>query len=285
MVVRNRVDVSRPETEDYTTYLASLLSDNDRDESSPDIQITPARTTPLRILDLCTGSGCIPLLLHHLLTPHYPKLDITAVDISPMALSLSRQNLQRNLEKGILDVAAKHQVCFQHADVFDDIKAMVGKADVIVSNPPYISEKAFRTETTRSVQRWEPRSALVPVGFGTNASDRVQSLMKNECEGNESLIADRFYQRILSLFRAGQAKVLLMEVGDKAQAWRVVAIAEELLRGIEVIVEVWRDYPGARERGDVGSGKRFDRGVFVRGVGSVRSVFIRRVTNAKKPDA
>ncbi|KAH0827387.1 S-adenosyl-L-methionine-dependent methyltransferase [Lanmaoa asiatica] len=72
--------IPRPETEDWALRLARTR--------------TPDPTRPLRVLDLCTGSGCIPLLLCHL----WPSGSIRAVgvDISPDAIRLAAENTAKS---------------------------------------------------------------------------------------------------------------------------------------------------------------------------------------------
>ncbi|KAF6241405.1 hypothetical protein HO173_000115 [Letharia columbiana] len=107
ILCRRGVLIPRPETENITTHLASLLL-------SP-----PSRPQhPLRILDLCTGTGCIPLLLHSLLAPHIPSLHLHGVDVSPAALNLAAKNLSHNITKSQLRANAREQISFAHGDIF-----------------------------------------------------------------------------------------------------------------------------------------------------------------------
>lgn len=101
---------------------------------------------PVRILDMCCGSGCIGLSLKAFL----PNSDITLADISEDALSVAQENAKA------LGLSAK----FVRADVmrgceeyFDD-----GSFDIIVSNPPYI-KSADMPRLAREVLH-EPRIAL-----------------------------------------------------------------------------------------------------------------------------
>lgn len=71
----------------------------------------------MKILDLCTGTGCIPLSLYSLLSESFPSLEFLGVDISEKALNLSRKNLEYNIAKGHLPEGAKHRVSFQKGDV------------------------------------------------------------------------------------------------------------------------------------------------------------------------
>ena len=97
-----------------------------------------------RILDIGTGSGCIPVSLAHRL----PKAEVESWDISEDALQVARRNAERN---GV-------EVLFLQKDV---LKAFPDEAryDVIVSNPPYIAEKE-KVDMEANVLDWEPSIAL-----------------------------------------------------------------------------------------------------------------------------
>lgn len=80
------------------------------------------QTTPSRILDLCTGSGCIGLAC-----AAYLDADVCLADISTDALEVARKNIALH---DMQDVA---ELC--QSDLFDNVS---GKFDLIVSNPPYV---------------------------------------------------------------------------------------------------------------------------------------------------
>ena len=121
--------IPRPETEAYTAKLAGLVKELKREE-------TAARRQKLRILDLCTGTGCISLLLHTHLRPRNTKepiakdglshsymdldLDILGVDISKTALRLAENNLLHNLEHGNLYSTAVRDISFVRANVLNE---------------------------------------------------------------------------------------------------------------------------------------------------------------------
>lgn len=100
----------------------------------------------LKILDLCTGSGCIALALKK----HLPDAEVSAVDTSEKALSYARQNAEyHHLE-----------IDFYHADVLD--KHFAGQFhdyDVIVSNPPYLTGQEM--QELQIEVRHEPAIALL----------------------------------------------------------------------------------------------------------------------------
>jgi release factor glutamine methyltransferase len=96
-------------------------------------------------MDLCTGSGCIAIVLKKA----FPSADVTAVDVSPAALEIARQNAQNN---GV-------EVRFMEADVLGGINGVTGPYGLIVSNPPYVMEKE-RAQMQRNVLDYDPSLAL-----------------------------------------------------------------------------------------------------------------------------
>lgn len=98
------------------------------------------------ILDIGTGSGCIPISLGH-----YGKFEkIMAVDISPKALGYATENAVKN----------NINIDFYESDLFTNLPAeWKGKLDAIVSNPPYIPKKDI-AELMTEIKDFEPMNAL-----------------------------------------------------------------------------------------------------------------------------
>ncbi len=101
----------------------------------------------LRILDLCTGSGCIGCALAHFL----PQSRVVLADVSADALRVARENVQRCG----LGVRA---LCVE-ADALTAPSPRLGSFDLIVCNPPYIPAGEIPT-LDASVRDFEPRLAL-----------------------------------------------------------------------------------------------------------------------------
>ena len=99
--------IPRPETEELVDWAAHFFN--------------PA--APLKILDLCTGSGCIALAL----AAQLPHACVTAVDISPRALQVARHNAER--------LKLQEKITFIESNLWENVQ---GDFDIIVSNPPYI---------------------------------------------------------------------------------------------------------------------------------------------------
>ena len=119
-----------------------------------------------RILDLCTGSGCIGLAV----ASRVRDARITLADISRDALAVAKKN-----------ITAQHQTarvkCVQ-ANALEKPAAFLGKFDMIISNPPYIDAKDME-ELDTSVKDFEPHLAL----FGGNDGlDFYRAITKNYAE-------------------------------------------------------------------------------------------------------
>ncbi len=103
----------------------------------------------IRFLDLGTGSGCIAVTL----AAERPLWKGTAVDISSGALAVAKRNAEANGVSGALE--------FLQADFTLPLPLAAGSFDLVVSNPPYISEEEY-AGLDPGVRNFEPRSALVP---------------------------------------------------------------------------------------------------------------------------
>jgi release factor glutamine methyltransferase len=149
-----RALVPRPETEIVVERCLELL----RGEREP------------RVLDVGTGSGAIALAL----ADEHPGARVTAVDSSPDAVALARENADR-LE---LDVDVR-------AGGFD----VAGDGwDLVVCNPPYVTPEEWDT-LQPEIRDWEPREALVGVGLHEElarvAHTRFLVLESHECQARD----------------------------------------------------------------------------------------------------
>ena len=128
-----RALIPRPETEELVEHILKRLPD-----------------APRRVLDLGTGTGAIALALSRAV----PGAAVLAVDASPDALALARENAALN---GLED-----RVEFSLGNWFDSV---AGTFDVIVSNPPYLSDTELDAAEDE-VREHEPRAALVAAEDG-----------------------------------------------------------------------------------------------------------------------
>lgn len=126
--VNENVLIPRPETQELVNW---VLEDRRADEGC-------------KILDIGTGSGCIPISLAHFMR----GAELEAWDISDGALDVARRNASQNEVK----------VLFRKQNVLEVVPSS-SCYDVIVSNPPYITEKE-KVDMEANVLDWEPSIAL-----------------------------------------------------------------------------------------------------------------------------
>ncbi|KAI9062932.1 S-adenosyl-L-methionine-dependent methyltransferase [Trametes sanguinea] len=241
LACRRPVLIPRPETEDWALKLASVLR----------AQASPAR--PLRVLDLCTGTGCVPLLLCAELPPG--SVHATGVDISEAAVQLATENAQVNgIEvlsgPDVTPPRDKQASTFTAvlADLMDPdfVKSAQLKPpyDVITSNPPYIPLAEYN-ELDSSVKDWEdPRALLGDPESSSGSGSGGGAINLPDGQRNKGLT---FYHRIAELVRdhglLARDGWLVFEVGDgQADDVKEVVRSKTALRS----VAAWYDPYGKK---------------------------------------
>ncbi len=133
------------------SFIAELL----QDQLAPWLDDADAVT---RVLDLCTGSGCLAILA----ALAFPGADIDAVDLSPDALAVAAKNI------------ADYGLAARIAPIESDLFAALGgrSYDLILSNPPYVN--AASVATLPPEYRAEPALAL---GSGEDGLDATRQIL------------------------------------------------------------------------------------------------------------
>jgi len=143
LIVSPAVLIPRPETEHVIEAVLRLVE---------------SRETHLCIVDVGTGSGCIPLALAKELVP----AEIHATEISPAALEIAHVN------------AARHQlesrIHFHQTDLLDGLPR--NHFDFVVSNPPYVGD-CEEDHVQLEVRKFEPRNAVFARPTGTEVIERL----------------------------------------------------------------------------------------------------------------
>ena len=116
-----------------------------------------------RILDLCCGSGCIGLAI----ASRVKDARVTLADISREALAVAKKNIARNKLGG--------RVSTFQVDARKNAPGFLGKFDLIVSNPPYITAEDMK-QLPKSVDDYEPHLALFG---GEDGLDFYRCILKN----------------------------------------------------------------------------------------------------------
>ena len=146
--VDRNVLIPRPETEDLVLQMLDTL-ETFSDGAAP------------VIADVGTGSGIIAVTLAKHLPKHLPDAKIIAVDISAEALSVARRNAEKHSVAGKIE--------FRQSDLLENVSETL---NVIVSNPPYISQSEYETLPT-DVKNFEPKIALLAGKGGTEVIKRL----------------------------------------------------------------------------------------------------------------
>ena len=130
---------------------------------SPFAELIDARFKPWlrpggvrRILELCTGSGCIAAACAFA----FPESEVLATDISPAALSMAERNLRR--------LGLRDRVVLRQGDLFADTK---GRFDLIIANPPYVPTGVYHSLPPE--YRHEPQLALESGADGLAVAERI----------------------------------------------------------------------------------------------------------------
>ncbi|AYO57635.1 protein-(glutamine-N5) methyltransferase, release factor-specific [Chryseobacterium sp. 6424] len=128
--VNEHVLIPRPETEELLEIAISKIEDSFGNRN-------------IRILDIGTGSGVIPIVLKK----HFPEAEITSIDYSEAALEVARRNATQH----------QTQIRFKHQDYLNT--ELDECYEVIISNPPYIGLDE-KEEISVTVKNFEPLMAL-----------------------------------------------------------------------------------------------------------------------------
>ena len=165
-VVNKHVLIPRPETEELVAW---VVSESSRFKTFNTSTKQTTETKQLKILDIGTGSGCIPISLKKQL----PFAKISAIDISEEALSVAKKNAVLN----------NVDIHFILQDILKTV-ALDQHYDIIISNPPYVRELE-KKELKNNVLKNEPHVALFvkddnPLIF----YDKIAELAKNYLNKN-----------------------------------------------------------------------------------------------------
>lgn len=156
------------------SYFAELLEDGMAPWVEDPEKITSA-------LDLCTGSGCLAILMAHV----FPQAQIDAIDLSSAALCVAQRN--------IADYALQGRVEAVESDLF---AAVAGKRyDLILSNPPYVTAAAM--DALPAEYRHEPALALAAGHDGLDVVRRILAEAANHLNPGGFIVIEIGHNRDL----------------------------------------------------------------------------------------
>lgn len=184
--------IPRPETEDWCNKLLLHIQEKQKKIFNKD-KVTDFST--LKILDLCTGSGCIALAL----AKNLKNSKVFAIDNSQEALDLAKENAIKNGIKNCEFIFSDLFKIFENSQgIYKNIKF-----DFIVSNPPYISSEKFKT-LDPSVTKWEDPKALLAEDQGLEILKRIISISPQFLNKNGELWCEIDCdqgEKVISLFK------------------------------------------------------------------------------------
>ena len=191
----------RPDTE---TLIEAVLAWVDREG---------LRDAPLNIVDLGTGSGCIPITL----LSELPNATATAVDISVEALEVAKQNAQKHKMSSRID--------FHQGSWFEGLEGQ--DFDILTSNPPYIPESDIEN-LSREVKNHDPILALSGGNDGLDEYKKIIFGLKDKLNGNNRAFLEMGIGQLESLTRLVDESNLLLcdSKADLAGIPRVVEISK-----------------------------------------------------------
>jgi release factor glutamine methyltransferase len=181
ILVKKPILIPRPETEEWVSWLLDKLS--------------KSKNESLDILDVGCGTGCIALAL----AKGFPKSKVIGVDIDAMALALSQENKIHNEIRN---------ASFLKSDFYDQIPHSL-KFDLIVSNPPYITEKDWAT-LSETVRIWENKNALVAQNNGFEAFEKIVTKAKDFLKKDSCLKKFGLPNIVLEIGKGQEAHVELL---------------------------------------------------------------------------
>ena len=215
-IVNEDVFIPRPETEILVNTAIDVISEIKEEKGEA------------RILDLCTGSGCIAIsLAARLLSPASPDkikgltkgaadCKIFASDISEKALSIARENAVIN---GVAD-----KVAFIKSDLFENIE---GGFDVIVANPPYIAKHELKT-----LQKEVLKEPILALDGGEDGLDFYRKIFAE---------APRYLKNgsyCIMEIGFGQRKAI-KEIIDGSKSFKLIDVMEDQYSIDRVILAKW----------------------------------------------
>ena len=167
--VKKPILIPRPETE----YLCDLLIK----------KLNKVKNKKLRILDLCSGTGCIGLSI----AKEFKNFHITCTDINPKAINLIKKNAELNNIKN---------VTIKKSDLYEELSGQ--NFDLIISNPPYITEKEWE-KLDKNIILWEDKNALVSDKQGLYLIEKIIKKAPFFLKRNNLLIKYKIPQLIIEI--------------------------------------------------------------------------------------
>ena len=189
---------------DFAVSSAVLIPRPETEHIVEAVEASYSTDQPFRFADLGTGSGILAVTIAAL----FPKAQGVAVDISLEALAVAQANARAHHVSDRLE--------FQHIDFTRE--TVKGEFDLVVSNPPYVSEPEFAS-ASHEVTGFEPTGALVS---GPDGLDHIRDMLPGVSDMLKP--GGRFYMEI----GYDQAKMVIDIIRDKCPQFEAVGVQKDL---------------------------------------------------------
>jgi release factor glutamine methyltransferase len=200
------VFIPRPESE----FVAGLAIDAAR-----------AVSTSPTVVDLCSGSGCIPLAIAN----EIPSATVYAVEREPDAVDWLRRNADRRQAAGDAPVTV---IAADINELDNRVPELLGHVDVVVSNPPYVAEHELEL-VDPEVREHDPRVALVA---GADGLDVIRAVI----EVAERLVHVGSHLVVEHSDRQGQSAPALLAARP---GWAEITDHDDLARRPRAVTATW----------------------------------------------
>lgn len=186
-------------------------------QGAPEEGEGPDAPSPVRVLEVGTGTGCIALSI----ASERPGTQVTATDLSPRAIELATRNREALGLGDVVDIVE----CDLASGVSPEL---MGSFSVLVSNPPYIPTAVLQSEVPAEVRDHEPELALDGGTDGLDVFRRLLELAPRALEPGGMLAVELFEG---SLDEAA-------ELARRQGGWALVEVREDLTHRPRVLVAV-----------------------------------------------
>jgi release factor glutamine methyltransferase len=146
------------------------------------IELLRQRTGPQSICDLCTGCGIIAVAIAR----NVPDAKVLATDISESALAVAAKNVEKH--------KLAERVEWRSGDLFEPLVPKLDQFDLIVCNPPYVSEAEYEA-LDKNVKDYEPRIALYAGPDGLDVYRRIVEKVDQFLQLDGILLLEIGYQQ------------------------------------------------------------------------------------------
>lgn len=169
MIVEHGCVIPRPETELLVEKAIEFLRD---------------RQGQQLVCDLCTGSGCVAVAIAR----NCPNVRLIATDISAKAVDIAGKNIEK--------YQLKDRITLLEGDLFEPLEpgGTAGKYDLIVSNPPYVSDAEY-ADLEKNVKDYEPEEALSGGADGMDIHRRIIERANMFLKGDGALMLEIGYKQ------------------------------------------------------------------------------------------